>query len=109
MRRFRSLPVLLMLLAPASARADAESELFDLLMAWESVSICGFPMPDAAADQAYTAISAYEADLGKTAEDMEQLREQAAWQILRQKNEMCAPEGSWRARYDELVASLEAG
>jgi hypothetical protein len=97
-----------MLLAPASVRADAESDLFDLLMAWESVSICGFEMPDAVADRAYSAIDAYEADLGKTAGDIEQLREQAAWQILRQRAEMCAPDGSWRARYDELVAALAA-
>ena len=89
--------------------AEAEHEqLFDLLMAWESVSICGFEMPDAVADRAYSAIDAYEADLGKTAGDIEQLREQAAWQILRQRAEMCAPDGSWRARYDELVAALAA-
>ena len=49
-------------------------------MAWESVSICGFEMPDDVADRAYSAIAAYEADLGKTDGDIEQLREQAAWQ-----------------------------
>lgn len=108
MRRWAAALLLTPLALPASARADPETQLFDLLMAWESVSICGFEMPDEAADRAYTAIAAYEADLGKSEGEILELREQAAWQILRQKQEMCAPDGSWRARYDELVATLKA-
>lgn len=92
-----------------SARADAEMNLFDLLMAWESASVCGFPMSDEAADQVQAAIEEYGAELGRTQAELDELREQAAWQILRQKREMCAPEGSWRARYDELLAGLADG
>jgi hypothetical protein len=93
---------------PGPARADAEADLFDLLMAWESVSICDFAMPEDAAERVDAAIRGNLAELGRDEAELDALREQAAWQLLRQRRAMCAADGGWRARYDELLAGLPA-
>lgn len=94
------------LVAAGPAQADAEAELFDLLSASESVEICGFPMSEAEAERLDGAVRALRGELGQDEAALESLRDQAAWQVLRQRREMCAPGGSWRARYDELLAAL---
>lgn len=92
--------------AGGPARADAEVDLFDLLAASESVQICGFPMSEGEAGRLDAAVRALLDELGRDEAELDSLREQAAWQVLRQRREMCAPEGGWRARYDELLAAL---
>ena len=94
-------------LAARDARADAaENDLFDLLMAQQSVSICHFPMADDIAAKLDDTIGAYQKELEKSDADMDQLNEQASWQILRQRARMCAPNGSWKKRYDHIVEDL---
>jgi len=94
-------------LAAREVRADAaENDLFDLLMAQQSVSICHFPMSDDAATRLEDTIGAYQKELDKSDADMDQLSEQASWQILRQRPKMCAPDGSWKKRYDQIVEDL---
>jgi hypothetical protein len=95
-----------MLLLPEAAAADPETNLFDLVMAQESVSICGFPMSDEEAQRVEAEISVYQSELGRDEAQLAELHEQAAWQVLRQKALMCAAEGSWRQRYDELLRTL---
>ncbi len=105
-----ALALALLLAAPAGpARADAAADLFDLLTAWESASICEFPLPDEAAAQLDATIAAYQSELALGEAELADLREQAAWGVLRQRGAMCAPDGSWRARYDEIVAGAAAG
>jgi hypothetical protein len=99
----------LLLAAAGPARADPAADLFDLLTAWESAGICEFPLPDEAAAQLDATIAAYQSELGLGEAEMADLREQAAWGVLRQRAAMCAPDGSWRARYDEIVAAASAG
>jgi Skp family chaperone for outer membrane proteins len=95
------------LLAAREVRADAaENDLYDLLMAQQSVSICHFPMADDIAARLDDTIGAYQKELEKSDADIEQLSEQASWQILRQRAKMCAPDGSWKARYDQIVQDL---
>jgi esterase/lipase superfamily enzyme len=95
------------LLAAREARADAaENDLYDLLMAQQSVSICHFPMSDDTAAKLDDTISAYQKELEKSDADIDQLSEQASWQILRQRQRMCAADGSWKKRYDQIVGDL---
>ena len=95
------------LLATREVRADAaENDLFDLLMAQQSVSICHFPMSDEIAARLEDTIGAYQKELEKSDADIDQLSEQASWQILRQRARMCAPDGSWKKRYDQIVEDL---
>jgi Skp family chaperone for outer membrane proteins len=94
-------------LAAREAWADAaENDLFDLLMAQQSISICHFPMSDEVAAKLDDTIAAYQKELDKSDADIEQMSEQASWQVLRQRTKMCAPDGSWRARYDQIVQDL---
>ncbi len=94
-------------LAARGAWADAaENDLFDLLMAQQSVSICHFPMADDIAARLEDTVAAYQKELEKSDADMDQLNEQASWQILRQRAKMCAPDGSWKKRYDQIVEDL---
>jgi esterase/lipase superfamily enzyme len=94
-------------LAAREAKADAaDNDLFDLLMAQQSVSICHFPMSDDTAARLEDTVAAYQKELEKSDADIEQLSEQASWQILRQRAKMCAPDGSWKARYDQIVQDL---
>ena len=95
------------LLAAREVRADAaENDLYDLLMAQQSVSICHFPMSDDAAAKLEDTVVAYQKELDKSDADIDQLSEQASWQILRQRPKMCAPDGSWKRRYDQIVGDL---
>ena len=95
------------LLAAREVRADAaENDLYDLLMAQQSVTICHFPMSDDTAARLEDTIGAYQKELEKSDDDLGQLSEQASWQILRQRPKMCAPDGSWRKRYDQIVGDL---
>ena len=97
------------LLAAREVRADAaENDLYDLLMAQQSVSICHFAMSDDAAAKLEDTVVAYQKELDKSDADIDQLSEQASWQILRQRPKMCAPDGSWKRRYDQIVGDLGA-
>jgi hypothetical protein len=111
LRATRLATALLLLFAVAAgpARADAEADLFDLVTAWESASICEFPLSEEAAAQLDATIAAFQGELGRTDAEMADLREQAAWGVLRQRTAMCAADGSWRARYDEILAAATSG
>ena len=95
------------LLAAREVLADAaENDLYDLLMAQQSVSICHFPMPDDIAARLEDTVAAYQKELEKSDADIEQLSEEASWEILRQRQRMCAADGSWKKRYDHIVEDL---
>jgi hypothetical protein len=100
------IPLLAVMLMPTAAAADAELNLFDLVMAQESVTICGFSMSEDKVERVEAEIGAYLEELGRSEAELAELHEQAAWQVLRQKASMCAADGSWRQRFDELLQSL---